>query len=162
MKSLIWGVLIMTAAFSLSCGSKSAFDVNAELAKLAPVSLETDLDLLPISEKKCLGKLVEASHIIDDLFLLQVNENNVKIREEISSTGDQPVLELFDIMFGPWNRLTENKPFYGSEEKPLGAAFYPADMSKEEFKNFIAANPDQEKAFTSEFTVIRRIDSVLT
>jgi hypothetical protein len=35
-------------------------------------------------------------------------------------------------------------------------------MTKEEFEKFIEENPDKEKEFTSEFTVIRRIDGKLT
>ena len=41
-------------------------------------------------------------------------------------------------------------------QKPLGANFYPADMTKEEFEKWIKDNPKDEKTFTSEFTVIRR------
>ncbi len=161
MKYLI-GVLIMTAAIGFSCGPRSAQYVEQELAKLAPVELQVDLGALPESEKKCLTKIVEAAHIIDDLFLLQVKEDNPEIRQEIAATEQQAVLEFFDIMFGPWNRLEEDKPFYGTAEKPAGAAYYPADMSKQEFTEFINANPEKEKDFTSEFTVIRRQDSVLT
>jgi hypothetical protein len=59
-------------------------------------------------------------------------------------------------VFGPFNRLEDDKPFIGTDKKPLGANFYPADMTKEEFENYIKNNPKDEKSFTSEFTVIRR------
>ena len=40
-----------------------------------------------------------------------------------------------DINYGPWDRLDNNAPFLeGFQNKPLGAKFYPADMSKEEFE----------------------------
>jgi hypothetical protein len=70
-------------------------------------------------------------------------------------------LELFNIMFGPFDRLEHDAPFIGTEKKPLGANFYPEDMTKEEFENWIKANPNDEKSFTSEFTVIRRKDGKL-
>jgi hypothetical protein len=64
-------------------------------------------------------------------------------------------------MFGPFDRLEHDEPFIGTDKKPLGANFYPEDMTKEEFENHIKNNPDDEKAFTSEFTVIRRVDGML-
>lgn len=65
-------------------------------------------------------------------------------------------LELFNMMFGPFDRLEHDAPFIDTLQKPLGANFYPEDMTKEEFENWIKANPNDEKAFTNEFTVIRR------
>jgi hypothetical protein len=66
------------------------------------------------------------------------------------------LLDLFDLHFGPWDSLDHDKPFYGTKEKPPGAAFYPADMTKEEFEAHIAAHPEDKAAFTSLYTVIRR------
>ena len=39
---------------------------------------------------------------------------------------------------------------------PEGAAFYPTDMTREEFEGWIAEHPEDEEAFTSGYTVIRR------
>src|SRR5699024_11481226 len=37
----------------------------------------------------------------------------------------------------PWDRLDNNRPFVdGVGSKPLGANFYPADMTKEEFEKW--------------------------
>jgi hypothetical protein len=65
-------------------------------------------------------------------------------------------LAAFDIMYGPWNRLDHNRPFWGSEEKPAGANFYPADLGKEEIERWIADHPDQRDAFTGYFTLVAR------
>jgi len=70
-------------------------------------------------------------------------------------------LELFNIMFGPFDRLDHDAPFIGTEKKPLGANYYPEDMTKEEFENWVKENPTDEKSFTSEFTIIRREDGEL-
>ena len=133
--------------------------VKAELDKLAPVELKCDLSSLSSSDKQVLTRLIEAGHIIDHLFLLQVNPKNPEILSELQATvteSTQPFLDLFNIMFGPWNRLDHDKPFIGKKEKPLGAGFYPEDMTKEEFEQSVAAHPDQKKAFASEFTIIER------
>ncbi len=52
-------------------------------------------------------------------------------------------------MFGPFDRLDHDKPFIGDKKKPIGANFYPEDMTKEEFNNWIKDHPADEKAFTS-------------
>ena len=58
--------------------------------------------------------------------------------------------------YGPWDRLADDNPFMpGVGEKPLGAQFYPGDMTKEEFEaadlpgksglySFIRRNSDGE------------------
>ena len=41
-----------------------------------------------------------------------------------------------ELNYGPWDALDDDKPFMdGFGPKPLGARFYPADMSREEFEN---------------------------
>jgi hypothetical protein len=96
---------------------------------------------------------------MDEIFLDQVYSKNNEIKADLlAKDGEEakPELELFDIMFGPFDRLEHDKPFIGTEEKPLGANFYPEDMTKEEFENWVNEHPEDEKAFTSEFTFIRR------
>ena len=62
-------------------------------------------------------------------------------------------------MYGPWDRLTGEEPFIdGVGHKPHGAGFYPDDMTREEFEEWIAANPGDEAAFKSETTLIERTE----
>ena len=102
---------------------------------------------------------------IDNIFWKQVSEENPAFRKQLitaASTSDKhkQALDLFDIMKGRWNRLEEEKPFIGpfgeKGKKPEGAAFYPADMTKEEFEKWVSANPSEKDAFQGLFTVIRR------
>ena len=133
--------------------------VEGELAKFAPVELDVDLSLISENDKNVLAKLVDASRLIDELFLNQVDAENGKMLQSLqasASTENSAYLELFKVMFGPWNRLEHDKPFLGERNKPLGAGFYPPDMTKEEFERAKTENPDLAEAFESEFTVIRR------
>ncbi|MBD3376627.1 peptidase, partial [candidate division KSB1 bacterium] len=61
----------------------------------------------------------------------------------------------------PWNRLEEEEPFIFGIEKPKGAGFYPPDMTKEEFTNYVKEHPDQKQALEGTFTVVRRQDGAL-
>ncbi len=137
-------------------GRKSADYVTSELTKLAPVELASDLANLSQGDLEALNKLLQASKIIDDLFLLQVDPDNHVLREQLVSADLEDHLALFNLMFGKWNRLEENEPFLDNQPKPPGAGFYPEDMTKEEFEQVIQENSELEDEFTSEFTVIRR------
>lgn len=133
--------------------------LKEKLAKFVPVKIQYDETILTDREKAVLEKLYYASKIIDDIFLEQVYSKNDEIKSRLIKSEDdlsKLQLELFNIMFGPFDRLEDNAPFIGVDKKPLGANFYPEDMTKEEFENWIKQNPQDEKSFTSEFTVIRR------
>lgn len=150
-----------------------AFTINAQDIKMlqekinqfAPTEIKYDSKQLSERENVVLQKLYEASKIIDEIFLEQVYSGNKKIKDSLmpsSTEGARLQHELFTMMAGPFDRLDHNKPFIGSFKKPEGANFYPEDMTKEEFQEFIKNNPDQEKSFISEFTMIRRINGKLT
>ena len=148
-----------------NCGTKAITtkapieEVKAEYAKLTPVELKCDLSNLSVTDKKVLIRLIEASKIIDSLFLLQVSRDNPLILAELKESkdpNDQIYLDMFNVMFGPWNELDANKPFLNDKPKPLGAGFYPEDMTKEEFQDFITKNPDKKEALEGGFTVVKR------
>ncbi|MEJ5262916.1 MAG: peptidase [Ignavibacterium sp.] len=133
--------------------------LKQKIAKLVPVEITYDENQLSEREKIVLEKLYRASQLVDSIFLDQVYSKNHEIKNELMKKTDEVSklqLELFNIMFGPFDRLEDDEPFIGTDKKPLGANFYPEDMTKEEFENWIKQNPQDEKAFTSEFTVIRR------
>lgn len=134
--------------------------VKSQMQKLTPVEIAFDRSLLTDNQLQLVGKLVEAAKLMDEIFLRQVYSKNVAIREALreGNNPDYPVLlEYFTINFGPFDRLAHDKPFINLDEmKPPGANFYPEDMRKEEFEEWIKTHPADEEAFTSNFTVIRR------
>lgn len=136
--------------------------VKAQMSKLAPVGITYDTSNLTDNEKKVLKLLVKAAKYMDKIFLMQVYKKNFPILKELNKkrkeNPDYAVLKkYFKINFGPFDRLAADKAFINLQvEKPKGANFYPEKMTKEEFEAHIKANPDDEKAFTSNFTVIRR------
>ena len=162
-------LLVVIILITISCTEKqkqSPQNENEEIvmlketiSKFVPVEIKYDKSLLNEREKIVLEKLYDASKFIDSIYLDQVYSKNTQIKSELMKKDDElskVQLELFEIMFGPFNRLEDDKPFIGTEKKPLGANFYPEDMTKEELENFIKGNPKSEKSFTSEFAVIRR------
>ncbi len=133
--------------------------IEEGIANFAVTEIKYDESLLDENQKVVVQKLFEAAKIMDELFLEQAYSKNFEIREQLQNSTDEldkKKLKLFEIMFGPFDRLNNNAPFIGTDHKPLGANFYPEDMTKEEFENWIKEHPEDEEAFTSEFTVIRR------
>ncbi len=155
---------LMLAALLWSCGQpKQAEEDDMTIAEkvkqFAPTEIRYDHSLLNERQKKVVEKLYRAARLMDSIFLKQVYAKNTRLLRELekdSSALGRARLRYFKIMYGPFDRLDHDKPFYGTEGKPAGANFYPADMSKEEFESWLESHPQDRAAFTSEFTVIRR------
>jgi hypothetical protein len=140
-------------------GKKEIKMLKEKITQFVPVDLKYDASLLNEREKIVVEKLHLASKVMDDIFREQVYSGNDKIKTELETSTkeyDKLALEYFNIMSGPFDRLDNDKPFWGKEKKPLGANFYPADMTKLKFSNWIKKHPGDKESFTSEFTVIRK------
>jgi hypothetical protein len=94
--------------------------------------LTADLDRLSNRQREMIRILIEASEIMDDLFWRQAWGDDYE--ERLDSIGIDEARRFTELNYGPWDRLADDAPFVeGVDAKPLGANFYPADMSKEEF-----------------------------
>ena len=133
--------------------SCSTFKSNQ--AKLAPVDVEkytpftltTDMSQLSEDEKKMLPYLIQAAEIMNELFWYEAYGKKDALLNYLK--GDAK--KFAEINYGPWDRLAGNQPFVqGVGSKPLGANFYPTDMTKEEFE---AANLANGKSL---YTFVRR------
>lgn len=112
--------------------------VKARPEIYAKVKLTTDISILSENEKKMLGLLIEAAQEMDKVFWKQ----SFPQYESFNADGLSEAEKLFyQINYGPWDRLNGNKPFVkGIGEKPLGAGYYPIDMTKEEFEAWETEN----------------------
>ncbi|KAF0199446.1 MAG: hypothetical protein FD166_569 [Bacteroidetes bacterium] len=125
-----------------------AAEVAKRLATYATVRLTADISHLSDKEKQLLPLLFEAAQLMDDIYWQQAIGNKEAF---LSGIGDEATRKFAEINYGPWDRLNGNESFIeGIGEKPLGANFYPVDMTKEEFDSL--KNPDK----TSLYTLIRR------
>ncbi|MGO1328164.1 MAG: dipeptidyl-peptidase 3 family protein [Idiomarina loihiensis] len=115
-----------------------------------PYQLKTDLSHLSDEQKKMVGLLIDASKIMDNLFWQQAFPGD---KQKLLNQVEEKAREFTVINYGPWDRLNNNQPFLtGFEDKPAGANFYPADMTKTEFENAELADKD------SLYTLLRRDD----
>ena len=146
-------------------------DVAARVAQLPRTTIDYDRTLLDDNERQVVAKLIEASKYISEIYWRQVSEQNPQLRTQLqaqssASATDRAAYEYFLINKGRWDRLKENEafiePFGAAGAKPAGAAFYPSDITKDEFDRYVAAHPDQKDALQGLFTVVRRQGSNLT
>jgi hypothetical protein len=165
---ILIGSLLLTAVSALgqvtlgSTKEPGVDDLRKMTARFAPTEYRIDLSGLSAGDRKALAKLVEASHVVDDIFMTQYWSGDhalyAKLKKDSSALG-RARLEYFWINKSPWSALDGNKAFVPGvpAEKLPGANFYPEDMTKEEFEAWVKTLPeDQQKAATGFFTVIRR------
>lgn len=119
-----------------------------DFVEYANVRLTANLRSLSGEQKAALKEMIAAAQIMDGLFWRQAYGERESLK---SLTQDPDLLRYAEINYGPWDRLQGNRPFLpGVGEKPLGAQFYPADMTKEEFEASDLPNK------TDLYSVVRR------
>ncbi|MGK7296543.1 MAG: dipeptidyl-peptidase 3 family protein, partial [Candidatus Wenzhouxiangella sp. M2_3B_020] len=109
-----------------------------------PVELKAGLDHLSADQREMLRLMIEAGRIMDALFWRQSFGDPEPL---LSALDDEAVRDFARINYGPWDRLNGNEPFLsGYGEKPPGAQFYPADMSRDEYREW--EHPDKNNPYS--------------
>ena len=130
-------------------------------ARFAPTQIRVDISKLSAGDQKALVTLIEASRILNDIFMRQLWSGNLalysKLQRDSTTLLGKARLHYFWINKGPWSDIDEYKAFIPGvpPRKPLGANFYPENMSKQVFEQWVAqlSSQEQEQA-KSFFTVI--------
>jgi len=122
--------------------------MQAKLDEYASFALTTDIAKLSDNEKQLIPILIEVADIMDDIYWQEAYGDKEALMMMID---DEATKKFAEINYGPWDRLRGNEPFIqGIGPKPLGAQYYPTDMTKEEFEAF---NSEDK---TSLYTFVKR------
>ncbi len=154
--SLVVFILLLPAWFTgckpSSGDGESISEIQQKVDEYIEVPLTSDLvNNLSVKQKELLPLLFDAAEEMNRIFWKEAYGDKEDLVGRITDTAE---LQFISINYGPWERLNNNKPFIeGFSEKPAGANFYPADMTKEEFDAMEAEDK------TSLYTLIRRDDS---
>jgi len=138
---------------------------QSELQKMtdrfASTPLRVDTSKLSTADRQALVKLIQAGGIMNDIFLMQYWSGNpalyARLQKDTTPLG-KVRLQYFWINKSPWSVLDGFKAFLPGvpAEKPMGANFYPADMTRENFESWAASLPKEEQEQAKGFfTVIR-------
>lgn len=152
--------------------------------KKSPSSSSVTRSMIESLEEFALPKLYEISQVVNELYIAQLWKHNEKLAQHLSSSSIKSkckgaVWEYFELNMCPWDALNNNS-YYLSEivpslrsfsgdslvakdsSRPLGANFYPLDMQRSEFEQWVnslkvkASNEEVYKAATGFYHVIRR------
>ena len=147
-----------------AANKKSTLPDVAQLQKMAarftPTPIRVDTSRLSAPDRQALAKMIQASRILDQIFMKQLWSGNLvlyaQLQRDTTPLG-KARLHYFWINKGPWSDIDEYQAFVPGvpPRKPLGANFYPQNMTKEVFEQWVVQLPpkEQEQA-KSFFTVI--------
>jgi peptidase M49-like protein len=165
MSTLKLTAAVLIAACALLTAQEPRMPATAELQRMAarfvPTEITADVSRLSANDRRVLAKLVEASKIIDALFLRQVWSGNDAMLLDLvadQTPEGRARLHYFLINKGPWDRLDHYRVFVpGAPKKPEGANFYPEGASKPELERWLQGLSEAERTqATGFFTAIRR------
>ena len=152
--SLLIGVFYISCEKEVNEPPTTSSDAAVLMNKYTPFVLKTDVSLLSDNQKSMIPLLIEAADIMDGLFWYEAYGEERDVLT--SSVEDEQLKQFIEINYGPWDRLNGNTPFIQKVgPKPLGANFYPEDLTKEEFEASALADK------TSLYTFIRREEDEL-
>ena len=121
------------------------------LEKYTNFTLTADLSHLSDNQKQMVGLMIEAAQIMDELFWYEAYGDKEAF---LAGLPTESAKQYARINYGPWDRLNGNEPWLeGIGQKPAGANYYPADMTKEEFEAFEGENK------SSLYTFVERNDA---
>jgi hypothetical protein len=153
---------LITATLVFPSHVPDAAELRRMAARFAPTELRVDVSQLSLGDRRALRILIQATDLIDRIYLEQKWSGNLAQWAEL----DRDTTELgsarrhyFWINKGPWSELDAQQAFLPDvpERKPRGANFYPEDASKEEIERWIGSLPDaQQRQARGFYTVVRR------
>jgi len=156
MKNLI--LITVMAALVFGCKPTSEdekteekTEIQKKVEEYASFKLTTDMSVLTEKEKQMIPLLLKVAKIMDEIFWVEAFGDKSKL---FTDDQDKYTKKFLEINYGPWERLSNNEPFLeGYGQKPPGANFYPAVMTKAEFEAWECPTK------ASLYTLIRRDES---
>ncbi|MGI8744707.1 MAG: dipeptidyl-peptidase 3 family protein [Bryobacteraceae bacterium] len=130
--------------------------------RFVKAELRSDTHQLPAGDQRALVKLIQASQLLDHIFLQQLWSGNLGLYTELQkdkSPLGQARMHYFWMNKGPWSDLDGHTAFMPGvpARKPLGANFYPEGMTKDDFETWAAKlSKEQREQAEGFFTVIRK------
>ena len=142
-------VLAAAAMLLTSCTGQKRTQAERLLSNYAEVLMPApDLSGITDNGKEVLNLYRFAADEVDNIYWKQ----NFGDKSLMASLSDPAARQYALVNYGPWDRI-DGKPFVeGYGEKPLGARFYPEDMTPAEFDAF------DDPLKNSPYTLVRRTE----
>ena len=153
--------LAVAAAASEPVSAKLAVvpDLSQRLSRWKTVDMPFHGEGLTDRERRHVGKLVEASRQIEQIYWRQCDPEGMRLYVSLvrsSDPKDEALRRYLWINGSRFDLLDENKPFVGTEPMSPGRALYPKDITRAEIEGYVKTHPEQKAAIYSERTVVVR------
>jgi hypothetical protein len=161
-KKMLPVLLAVAGASAQEPQSASLASLERMIARFAPTEIRVDISGLSAGDRKVLVKLIEASRIVNTIFLAQLWSGNPALQARLENDGSplgKARRHYFWINKGPWSDLDGHAASLpGVPPKKLpGANFYPPDLTKVEFEAWVKGLPEAQRLDAEGFfTVIVR------
>lgn len=168
--------LFLVSILLSSCGKNNEVQVGNQndlrrlveerIKDYAKVKVNADTSGLTERERTLIKLLSEAGKIAEEIFWMQSSADAIAVRDSLAKVNkpeDSLLSEYVRINFGPYDVIHGNERFLSGEPKVRfpGAGFYPQDLTKEEFEEFVNKFPDEKAKLENNYTVVIRQAGVL-
>jgi hypothetical protein len=155
-------LLLLIPMIAATAAIPDLAQLQTMIARFKPTELRVDISKLSPGDRQALAKLIEASRVLNDIFLTQMWSGNhalyAKLQRDKTPLG-KARLDYFWLNKSPWSEIDDHEAFLPDvpPKKLPGANFYPEDMTRQEFESWVKtlSKPEREQA-EGFFTVIRR------
>ena len=129
-------------------------DLDRLLARWKTVPMPFHAEGLSERERQLVGKLVEASRALEDIFWRQSDSEGLALL--VATPRDSQLRRLLTINGSRFDLIDGNRPLAGAQAYAPGAGLYPRGVTQAEIERYVAAHPAARAAIYSPYTVIRR------
>jgi hypothetical protein len=141
-----------------SAGMRVVPDLPQRLAKFRRVQIPFYSASLTAREVKMVGKLVDASRYLEQIYWRQIDPDGLTLYESLATSKypkDEMLRRYLWINASRFDLLHDNKPFVGTTPMPPGRGFYPQDLTRDRIEQYVTAHPEKKGEIYSSFTVVR-------
>jgi hypothetical protein len=138
-------------------------DLAERVAKFKLVHMPFNSAGLSAREKEMVGKLVDASGLLDCIYWRQNDPEGLKLYLSLAKSKDPQDLLLrryLKINGSRFDLIDDDKPFVGTQPMPPGRGFYrvaasPASIARGEIEDFVKKYPAKKREIYNPYTIVK-------
>lgn len=133
-------------------------DLAQRLAKFRRVKIPFHSAGLTAREIKMVGKLVDASRYLEQIYWRQIDPDGLMLDESLAASKnpkDEMLRRYLWINASRFDLLNDNKPFVGTTPMSPGRGFYPQDLTRDRIEQYVKAHPEKKDEIYNPFTLVR-------
>jgi hypothetical protein len=141
-----------------SGGMQVAPDLAQRLAKFRRIDMPFHSAGLTAREKQLVGKLVDASRYLEDIYWRQSDPEGLTLYQSLASSKspkDQELRHYLWINGSRFDLIEQNRPFVGITPMPPGRGFYPEGLTRKQIEQYVQEHPEKREEIYSLTTLVR-------